>query len=149
MKIEHELKQKSFPDNHQKAYVNLLFTYNWLNTILRKSFAGFGITSQQYNVLRILKGSHPDQMNANEIKSVMIDKSPDLTRLIDRLVEKGLVSRRVCPDNRRKVEIGITAMGIKTISEVEPSLNQAIQPVQNLTDREAANLSKLLDKIRD
>jgi DNA-binding MarR family transcriptional regulator len=148
MQIEHELKQKSFKDTRHKGYLNLLFTYNWINSIARYAFANSDITTQQYNVLRILKGSHPRLMHANEIKAVMIDKSPDLTRLIDRLVEKGYVTRQVCQDNRRMVEIGITKKGMQKIAELEPAIQKAVQPMYNLSEREAEQLSQLLDKIR-
>ena len=72
MNIEQEVKQESFENNQHKAYVNLLFTYNWLISIARNVFINSGITNQQYNVLRILKGSHPVLMHAGEIKAVMV-----------------------------------------------------------------------------
>ena len=148
MKIEDELKQQEFTSAYHKAYLNLLFTYHFLNSRLNAVFDNFNITSQQYNVLRILRGSYPKLLSATEIKAVMLDKSPDLTRLIDRLTAKGYVTREVCPANRRKIEIGISREGIQIVNRAEPQLNEVMMVMENLSAEEADNLSRLLELIR-
>ena len=149
MGIHEEIKQKKFRSPQQEMFVNIVYTANWLDGEMRKLFKPFGITQQQYNVLRILRGSHPEPLSAMNIKSRMIDRSPDLTRLIDRLLEKGLVNRRTCPDNRRQVEIGIEEKGIKLIEEIDPALISTMSAFGVVDDDEALHLSRTLDKLRD
>ena len=148
MRIEDEIKSK-FSCEFQKAFINLIYTSNKLQDLNKKVFKQMGITQQQYNVLRILRGKHPESLNPGQIKEVMLDKSPDLTRLIDRLIAKGLVHRKNCSENRRKIDINITDTGLEFLEssnilmcENEPHLSS------NLTEEEAAQLSNLLDKAR-
>lgn len=149
MKIEQEIKQIIFESIYHKAYINLLFTNNFLMDSSKKVFTNYNITPQQFNVLRILKGKYPDMMNPGEILSVMIDKKPDLTRLVDRLYERKLVDREVCSDNRRKVEIKITKKGIKLLDNINPQLKDLMKPMKKLSKKESSLLSDLLDKIRE
>lgn len=149
MGIHEEIQQKKFRSAQKEMFVNVMFTANWLDGEMRKLFKPFGITQQQYNVLRILRGSHPEPLSAMNIKCRMIDRSPDLTRLIDRLLEKGLVNRRTCPNNRRQVEIGIEAKGIKLIEQIDPALNAKMAAFGVIGDDEAKQVSHLLDKLRD
>ena len=149
MKIEQEIKQIIFESIYHKAYINLLFTNNFLMDSSKKVFTNYDITPQQFNVLRILKGKYPDMMNPGEILSVMIDKKPDLTRLVDRLYERKLVDREVCSDNRRKVEIKITKKGIKLLDNINPQLKDLMKPMKKLSKKESSLLSDLLDKIRE
>jgi len=148
MKIEEEIKQKKFESNYQKAHLNIFFTANWLMDRSKIIFKNFGITPQQYNVLRILKGKHPECCAAGDIKEVMLDKSPDLTRLIDRLMEKGYVTRGVCVENRRKLDIEITDKGLALIKEISPKLKIKFEQMNNITNKEAIELSSILDKLR-
>ena len=148
MKIEEEIKQKKFESNYQKAHLNIFFTANWLMDRSKIIFKNFGITPQQYNVLRILKGKHPECCAAGDIKEVMLDKSPDLTRLIDRLMEKGYVTRGVCVENRRKLDIEITDKGLALIKEISPKLKIKFEQMNNITNKEAIELSRILDKLR-
>ena len=107
MEIEKEIKQSSFQSNLHKAVVNVIYTEGWISSVFRDIFKNYKITSQQYNVLRILRGRFPASLNPSEIKSVMIDKNPDLTRLCDRLVIMGLIDRCIDAENKRKVNIQI------------------------------------------
>jgi len=104
---------------------------------------------QHYNVLRILKGSKPKSISPGEIKEVMLDKSPDLTRLLDKLVQIGLVDRHLCPANRRKMDVIITKKGEALLSKIAVK-RQKMQKEerQNITEEEAEQLSDLLDKFR-
>ncbi|NQY10265.1 MAG: MarR family transcriptional regulator [Flavobacteriales bacterium] len=148
MRIEDELKQEKFKSPHQKAYLNLMFTYKFIESQSKKTLKPFDVTSQQYNVLRILKGKYPTLRSAEEIKDVMIDKSPDLTRLLDRLIDKGFVTREVCKENRRKLDIGITKKGLKQIDKMEPTLMAYHEESKKITKKEAEELSRILDKMR-
>jgi len=148
MTIEEELRQKKFASKHQMAHLNIMFTANWLVDQVNEVVKCFGITHQQYNVLRILKGKHPSCCAAGDIREVMIDKSPDLTRLIDRLVNKAYVTRRECVENRRKLDIAITDKGLALVEKIVPILSKQFIGQTNITDQEANELSRLLDKMR-
>jgi len=148
MKIEEAIKQKKFNSSKEKAWVNLIYTYNQLSGQLEELFKRFDLTQQQYNVLRILRGKHPECTSCGAIKEVMLDKNPDLTRLCDRLLNKGLVDRFVNEDNRRQVNVGITQKGLKLLDEIEPFIKANSRIAENLTEEEAEQLSDLLDKLR-
>ncbi|MBB6462992.1 MarR family winged helix-turn-helix transcriptional regulator [Flammeovirga kamogawensis] len=148
MSIETDINQKEFKTSFQKAYINLMFTNNWMLGKTKTWFKQHGITHQQYNVLRILRGAYPKCMNPGSIKEVMIDKSPDLTRLIDRLIEKGFVQRETCGSNRRKVDVIITDIGLEKLRELDPHQETIIETFKELTEEEASQLSDLLDKLR-
>lgn len=144
------IKQKKFKSNYQMAVLNIFYTRNWLHDSLSPILKEAGITPQQFNVLRILKGSHPDACSAQDIKEVMLDKSPDLTRLLDRLIEKGYIAREICEGNRRKLDIMITETGTKLLDMVNPQLEHMDnENKRKITDSEATELSRILDKIRD
>lgn len=149
VKIEEELKQSKFASPQHKAVVNVLFTYGWISNHFREIFKNYDLTQQQYNVLRILRGKYPDALNPSEIKEVMIDKNPDLTRLCDRLMARNLIDRCIDRDNRRKMNIRITDEGLKILDQIDPVMDQYNKSVSNLTDVEAQQLSELLDKLRD
>ena len=102
MKIEDAIKQKKFDSPLHKATLNLMYTANWLHGEFRDLFKAFDITHQQYNVLRILRGKYPECVNPTEIKEVMLDKNPDITRLCDRLLTMGLINRAIDKMNRRR-----------------------------------------------
>ena len=148
MKIEDAIKSK-FENNQQKAYINLIYTANEINAVSKKLFKQFDVTLQQYNVLRILKGKHPESVNPGDIKAVMLDKSPDLTRLVDRLLAKDLVSRETCEVNRRKIDIKISEKGLHFLEKTNSKIANNEQFItKSLTDKEADQLSDLLDKLR-
>jgi MarR family transcriptional regulator, 2-MHQ and catechol-resistance regulon repressor len=148
MKIEQALKQSRFESPQQKAWINLIFTSNVLNDFSNTIFKDFDLTPQQYNVLRILKGRIPESASCSSVKEVMLDKNPDLTRLCDRLVTKGLIVRETDSDNRRQVNLRITEEGIKLIDTIKPILKEYNHKLNNLSDEEAEILSDLLDKLR-
>ena len=150
MKIEQAIRQKKFIDSFHKASVNLVYTAEWLNGRMKEILDEFGITHPQFNILRILAGAK-GPISPSEIKEVMIFKSPDLTRLMDRLVSKELVDRVVCPTNRRKIDITITESGRGVLQAIKPKLegltNSTFQ--KNISQEEAEILSSLLDKLRE
>jgi DNA-binding MarR family transcriptional regulator len=148
MKIEQEIKQnKKFISNKEKALVNLLYTSNWYNTSSTGLLKDFEITVQQYNVLRILRGKFPNTTTCGEIKEVMLDKNPDLTRLVDRLVQKEFVVRSFNENNRRQVLVKISKKGLNLLSKLDPIIEKQTEST-NITEKEAETLSNLLDKLR-
>jgi DNA-binding MarR family transcriptional regulator len=147
MKIEDEIKQSKFKTPYQKAVINLLFTSNWLQGKHQYFFKSFGITNQQFNILRILKGQYPKSTSATEIKSRMLDKNSDVSRLLDRLTTKKLITKQVCPNDKRAADITIAEAGLTILRELE-SRQSEIDGVLNLSEEEAKQLSNLLDKSR-
>lgn len=147
MKIEDEIKQPKFKDPFQKAVINLIFTANWLQHKHQGFFKAAGITIQQFNILRILKGQYPKSISATEIKSRMLDKNSDVSRLLDRLVAKNLVTRQVCPNDKRAADITITEDGLTILSTLDKRQSE-LDRVLNLSEEDANILSDLLDKSR-
>ncbi len=148
MKIEEELKQDKFTSAIHKAIVNIMFTDGWLSNHLRDVFKNHNLTPQQYNVLRILRGKYPEALNPSDIKSVMLDKNPDLTRLCDRLLTRKLIDRCIDGDNRRKMNIRITEDGLNMLNLIDPIMVEFNNKVTSITQDEAEILSNLLDKLR-
>ncbi len=149
MKIEEELNQSKFRSNLHKAMVNVMFSNAWLSDRFKGVFKDYQLTAQQYNVLRILRGGYPEAMNPNEIKRVMIDKNPDLTRLCDRLLERGYIDRCVNDTNKRKMNIRINDKGLEILEKIDPLMDAVQSQKYGLSEEEALLLSDLLDKMRD
>ena len=148
MKIENELKQSKFQSNVHKAVVNIMFTHGWVEDQFRQVFKNYRITSQQYNVLRILRGKYPNSLNPSEIKEVMLDKNPDLTRLCDRLLNMDYIERCVDTTNKRKMNIRINERGMSVLQKIDPIIADLNKNRFSLSEDEAMILSDLLDKIR-
>lgn len=147
MSIEEEIKQQKFKSHHQKAVINLIYTASWLQGKQQDFFKHFKITAQQFNILRILKGQSPKSISATEIKSRMLDRNSDVSRLLDRLVAKNLISKKTCPNDKRATDVSITETGIELLKTLDKYQNQ-IDGVLSLTEEEAIQLSILLDKSR-
>lgn len=148
MKIEEEIKVKSFSSDWQRASINIVYTANWLSLILEKRAAKKQITLQQFNVLRILRGQLPNPSTNNLLKSRMITNTPDISRLVDRIVAKGLVSRCKNKEDKRAVDLFITDKGLALLEEIEDDMMLNDLLPQNLSEQEAFQLSELLDKFR-
>jgi DNA-binding MarR family transcriptional regulator len=147
MTIEEEIKQEKFSSQHHKAVVNLIYTAHWLTSRQQDFFKPHNITGQQFNILRILKGQHPKTISATEIKSRMLDKNSDVSRLLDRLLNKNLIARKACPNDRRAADVTITKEGIdllKAIAKQQENVEKSLL----LNEAEAKQLSDLLDKSR-
>jgi DNA-binding MarR family transcriptional regulator len=147
MKIEDEIRQPKFKTAHQKAVVNLIFTFNWLHNKQHDFFKPYGITPQQFNILRILKGQHPNSISATEIKSRMLDKNSDISRLLNRLILKKLIERKSCPTDKRASDVFISVEGIGLLEKLSRQQKE-MDGILNLTPEEAEQLSNLLDKCR-
>ncbi|MBD2715537.1 MarR family transcriptional regulator [Microvirga sp. STR05] len=148
MKIEDEIKQPTFRDAYQKAYINMLYTAGWLEQRQAAAFKPFGVTLPQFNILRILRGQHPKPATVNLLIERMLDKTSNASRIVDKLESKALVTRKVCPSNRRAVDIRITEAGLTLLSQMDVAMEQNPTGLQHLTEEEATQLSVLLDKIR-
>jgi len=148
MRIEDEIQSSKFEDNYHKAVVNIAYTEGWLNNTLRCHFEKHNLTNQQFNILRILRGQHPKPATVNLLKERMIDKMSDASRIVDRLVQKGLITRCTSSRDRRAVDILISEQGLATLSKMDAEFKTKDFLKDNLTSEEAGQLSDLLDKLR-
>lgn len=128
--------------------LNIMYTANWLMGEFRDIYKPYGITPQQYNVLRILRGKHPESVNPSEIKEVMLDKNPDITRLCDRLLAMGLIGRSIDAENRRKMNIVITDQGLHMLAQIQPLLEERQALILSRAGLDYGLLSDLLDELR-
>lgn len=126
--------------------LNLIYTSNWLQNKQQEFFKTFGITGQQFNILRILKGQHPKSISGTEIKNRMLDRNSDISRLLERLAAKHLITKRTCPNDKRASDVTINEKGLALLHEISKSEKQ--DEVLALSDKEAVQLSELLDKAR-
>jgi len=148
MDIGAVIRQQKFTDAYQKCIINLYFTSNYFRDAHLKVFKPYDIQGQHFNILRILRGKHPEAVSPGYIKEVMLDKGSDLTRLIDKLIALGWAERKICPQNRRKMDITLTESGLCAIDEISHKVLDFDKGVRNLTDEEYDTLSQLLDKMR-
>jgi DNA-binding MarR family transcriptional regulator len=146
MKIEDALKS-SFKSPQQKAIVNIRFTSNFLGHIQNDFMERFDLTMPQFNILRILRGAK-GEINVNTVKERMIEKSPNTTRLMDKLIDKGLIERSRCLEDRRVVYVKIAQSGLKLLSEIDKYMDVNSLVETKLSNEEAEQLSDLLDKVR-
>ncbi|MEO6730347.1 MAG: MarR family transcriptional regulator [Ferruginibacter sp.] len=147
MSIEKDIKQRSFKSEHQKALVNLIFTYNWTTEQLKQIFDKQDLTMQQFNILRILRGSEKP-ISTLQIRERMLDKMSDTSRIVDRLIIKGLAKKAICKTDKRLVDVSITDKGKKILQKIDKQDDEMHDIVKGLNDKEAKTLNKLLDKIR-
>lgn len=149
MSLAEDIKQKKFESEYQKALINLLYTHGYVVSEMNVFFKSHGITRQQYNVLRILRGQHPKPASINLIKDRMLDKMSDASRIVKRLLDKSLIVRKVSFDDRRSVEITISQNGLKLLEKTDNEVNNFLNITNNLSDNEAKQLNMLLDKLRE
>ena len=149
MSIEKDIQQNSFKSPYSKAVINIFYTNNWLTSLQMEIFKPFDLTPQQYNVLRILRGQYPEPITVIAIIERMLDKMSNASRLVDKLLAKELVIRRVCPNDRRAVDVIITEKGLDLLSELDVLQQKWEQQLHGLTECEANQLSSLLDKLRN
>jgi len=134
-----------FENNRVKALLNIIYTANWIMSYQNEFFKSFGISPQQYNILRILKGAD-EPLNVQTIKDRMLERSPNATRLMDKLCAKGYIERCASEHDRRVVKIGITKEGKSFLDSIPNNFNREL--LNNLSEEEAEQLSNLLDKMR-
>ena len=148
MRIDEEIQSTNFEDNYHKAVININYTQGWLSNTFRCKFEKFNLTEQQFNVLRILRGQYPKPATVNLLKERMIDKMSDASRIVDRLIQKGLVSRCTNTQDRRAVDIRISEQGLEVLAAMDTEFKTKDVLKKNLTEEEAGLLSDLLDKMR-
>lgn len=148
MRIEDEIKQPIFRNEYQKAHINLIYTAGWLQLRQAAAFKPFGLTSPQFNILRILRGQHPLPATVALLIDRMLDKTSNASRIVDRLEEKKLVTRTVCPANRRAVDIRITKAGLDLLGSIEETGILDSKENAPLNEDEMRQLNALLDKMR-
>jgi DNA-binding MarR family transcriptional regulator len=150
MKLEEELKMSKFRSMSQKASLNLMFTGEWMMAQVDSLLKPFDISSQQYNVLRILRGQHGKPVNLYAIQERMLNRMSNATRLVEKLRLKGLVTRELCEQNRRKVEIAITDKGMELLDKLDPLIQQLEENTfKHISEEETQRFSDTLDLIRE
>lgn len=147
MSIDKDIKQGNFKSEYQKAIVNLIFTYNWTTEQLKNIFLEEDLTMQQFNILRILRGSQT-ALSTLQIRERMLDKMSDTSRIVDRIIIKGLVKKVICKADKRLVDITITPKGLKLLDKMDKQDDRMKAIFMSLSEAEAKTLNKLLDKIR-
>jgi DNA-binding MarR family transcriptional regulator len=148
MSIEKDIQQPKFRNEYHKTVVNLIFTYNWITEKTKQFFEKGDITSQQYNILRILRGAGKP-LSTLQIRQRMLDKMSDTSRIVDRLVKKELVQKVICKTDRRLVDVTITDTGMQLLDRLDSYNEQMDSMLGNLSEEEAKMLNQLLDKIRN
>jgi len=149
LKLEDEIQQQKFKSIQQKLMLNLIYTTNWVNAKHDSFFKDSEITIQQYNVLRILRGQHPNPCSIKLIKERMLDRMSDASRIVDKLNLKKLVVRSECPNDRRSVDIVITDKGLEILKALDYIDTTSEQLFKSLSPTEISTLNDLLDKLRD
>lgn len=148
MGIEKEIQQETFASSYQKAMINVLFTYGWVIEKIKTFLSKEDITHQQYNILRILRGSFPQPLSTLQIRERMLDKMSDTSRIVDRLVIKSLVKKSTCPQDKRLVDVVITEKGQKLLKKLDAESDLIAGIMGNLSPNDAEMLSSLLDRLR-
>lgn len=149
MKLEQAIKQFEFESRGQRLGVNLIYTSNWVQERQKSYFSKFGITQQQYNVLRILRGNYPKPYSTSDIRERMLDKMSDASRIVERLVKKDMVVRKINMKDKRLVDVTISDSGLDLLEKIDKTIENFVQkPFSNLTEKEQEILDSLLDKVR-
>ena len=147
MSIDKDISQTVFKSEYQRAIINLIFTHNWTTERLKVIFDKEDLTMQQFNILRILRGSDRP-LSTLQIRERMLDKMSDTSRIVDRLIRKGLVKKVICKTDKRLVDVSITEKGKKVLRKIDQQEDEISKIVQALSETEAKTLNKLLDKVR-
>lgn len=148
MELEKEINQKKFRNETHKLGVNIIYTFNWLNNIQSEFFKSSGITSQQFNVLRILRGQNPNPASVKLIRERMLDKMSDASRIVEKLRLKSYVDRVISTTDRRECKVYITQKGLDLLAEIDKENEKQDNVFSNLSKEEINQLNILLDKLR-
>jgi DNA-binding MarR family transcriptional regulator len=147
--LEKEIQQSSFANEHIKANLNVLFTANWLYNKISAILKPYNLTHEQFNVLRILRGSHPRSMCQKDILRRMISPSSNVTLIVKKLVDKEMITVLQSDADRREYVINIKKKGLDLLKELDRHLENQKEHISTLSDSEAKQLNKLLDKMRE
>jgi DNA-binding MarR family transcriptional regulator len=149
MGIDKDIQQAKFRNPYQKAAINLIYTLGWMREKTKNIFDAESITPQQFNILRILRGSFPQPLSTMQIRERMLEKMSDTSRIVDRLIAKGLVKKLPCKNDRRLVDVIIGDKGKKLLERLDTRQDEIDGVLGKLSENDANILSDLLDKIRD
>jgi len=149
MKLEEAIKSNKFTDEKQKATINVLFTAYWLRQRFSMAIKADELTLEQYNVLRILKGKHPEQMCVKDIGSRIIEKSSNVPRIIDRLVIKKLAKRTPSTEDKRETLVSLTDKGMESLQRASHLMEEINMSMNGISESEALLLNELLEKLRN
>jgi DNA-binding MarR family transcriptional regulator len=147
MGIEQDIQQPNFRNEFQKMGINLLFTANWLNEQIGKMLSEEGVTQQQYNILRILRGS-ATPLSTLKIRERMLDKMSDTSRIVDRLIAKELVIKNTCEKDKRLVDITLSPKGLDLVDQLDQFNERIDALLRGINESEAITMNQILDKIR-
>jgi DNA-binding MarR family transcriptional regulator len=147
MGIEQDIQQPNFRNEFQKMGINLLFTANWLNEQIGKMLSEEGVTQQQYNILRILRGS-ATPLSTLKIRERMLDKMSDTSRIVDRLIAKELVVKNTCEKDKRLVDITLSPKGLDLVDQLDQFNERIDALLKGINESEAQTMNQILDKIR-
>lgn len=148
MNLEDAIQSSKFKDLKQKAVINILYTAWWLKTILSKELKELGLTQEQYNVLRILKGKYPTKMCVRDVGNRMIEKNSNVPRIIDRLELKKYVERSTSSVDKRETVITLTAAGINVLKKATEKTEALFTDIVECNETDAAELNRLLEQLR-
>ena len=149
MDVERIIKTTVPLPMRQRTVIHLMLVTNRISEAVSQALKPFGVSPQQFNVLRILRGQKGKPANLQTLSDRMVSRMSNTTRLVDTLLDKGYVSRTVCPSNRRKVEIMITASGANALQEMDGAVQQAENKLmESFSDQELSRLNALLDQIQ-
>lgn len=148
MTLEKDISQRHFRNLNQKSMVNLIFTYHWVVEKIKDLLSTEGITLQQYNILRILRGSFPEPLSTLRIRERMLDKMSDTSRIVDRLVVKGLAQKNISKTDKRLVDVMITEEGRTLLAKLDLHNDELDSIANTLSEDEMNILNNLLDKLR-
>lgn len=148
MEIGKEIKQSKFQNEFHKASVNILFTASWLSVALTKALRPFGVSIQQFNILRILRGQSPNPVSVKMLQERMLDKMSNASRLVEKLRNKNLVMRTENEKDRRQVDVKISEKGLEILSEIDKVMPDIEKALFNISQNEANELNRLLDTLR-
>ncbi len=147
-KLEDEIKQYKFGSEFQKALLNMIYTGNWISAMHKKFFTKHDLSHEQYNVLRILRGQNPNPCTIQLINERMLDKMSNVSRLVEKLRAKSLISRTASKDDRRQVDVKISQKGLDLLSKMDSEIIKLQSSIQTISEEESAQLNQLLDKLR-
>ncbi|MGV3764856.1 MAG: MarR family winged helix-turn-helix transcriptional regulator [Chitinophagaceae bacterium] len=149
MGIEKDINQSVFRNEHQKALINIIYTHNWMMEKMKAMFGKEDLTPQQFNILRILRGALPEPLSTLQIRNRMLDKMSDTSRIVDRLVAKGLAKKSTCREDKRLVDVTITPKGKKILEKFDEMEEEMDSLMGHISPDEAKTLNGILDRMRN
>ncbi|MBN1407362.1 MAG: MarR family transcriptional regulator [Calditrichaceae bacterium] len=148
MNLVNEIKQNVFKSEYHKLLVNIMYTHGWIHSKIAARLKPYGITPQQYNILRILRGQYPNSARIKLLEQRMLDRMSNASRLVERLRQKGLVERSICKKDRRAVDVIITEDGLNLLKILDESEQKWINEFKNIGLDNAKHTNKILDALR-